>query len=374
MNIGFDAKRIFHNKTGLGNYSRDIIRLLSTYYPLNHYFLYNPKVSKNVLFPIEKPNVIEKVPKSILNKFFYNLWRQINVVKDLKKDNVTLFHGLSGEIPIGLSQSRIKSVVTIHDLIFMRFPHYFAYLDRIIYFRKFKYAAKNADLVIAISEQTKQDIIHYLRIDARKIRVVYQGCQDVFKKQYTAKQKEDIITKFNLPEKFILNVGTIEPRKNLLTLVKAMEHVETHLLVVGSAKSSYAKEVKEYIISNRLENKITFLKGISNQELAILYQLADIFVYPSLFEGFGIPIIEALYSKTPVITTQNGCFKEAGGPDSIYLKDPEDTMELVDKIEKILLKEDMRKEIATEGFSFVQKFNDDVIANKLMDVYQEILS
>src|SRR5690606_20870402 len=185
MNIGFDAKRVFHNKTGLGNYSRDVIRLLSTYYPSNRYFLYNPKDSSNKLFSIESHQIIEKRPSSTFNKFFYNTWRQIRVVKDLKKDKIDLFHGLSGEIPIGLIKNKIKSVVTIHDLIFIRFPHYFAFFDRNIYFRKFKYAADHANRIIAISEQTKQDIIQYLKIDKNKIKVVYQGCQDVFKKGYS---------------------------------------------------------------------------------------------------------------------------------------------------------------------------------------------
>lgn len=373
MTIGFDAKRLFHNKTGLGNYSRDVVRLLSSGYPQHNYFLYNPKKAKIELDTSANVNVFEKMPSSAILRFFNKLWRQKFIVNDLAKDKVELFHGLSGEIPIGLKNYKIKSVVTIHDLIFMRFPHYFTYLDRNIYFRKFKYAADHADRIIAISEQTKKDIVHFLKVPEEKIAVVYQGCQQVFKRAYSDHQKKAVILKYNLPSQFILNVGTVEARKNLSSLIKAVENIETKLIVVGSTKSDYAKQLNRYIADNSLESKVTFLKGISNEELAILYQLADVFIYPSLFEGFGIPIIEALYSKTPVITTFSGCFQEAGGPASLYLMDPEDPLEIAEKINSLLSNGHLREQIAQKGFQFVQKFNDDIIAHELMSVYNEVI-
>lgn len=374
MNIGFDAKRVFHNRTGLGNYSRDVVRLLSSRYPKHSYFLYNPKKAKIELDIVGSGNVFEKKPSAATLRFFSSLWRQKYIVKDLTIDNIQLFHGLSGEIPIGLNQEKIRSVVTIHDLIFMRFPHYFSYLDRKIYFRKFKYAAKHADRIIAISEQTKNDIVHFLDVPEEKITVVYQGCQEVFKRPYSDHQKKALIAKYKLPSRFILNVGTVEERKNLWSLIKAVENIETKLIVVGSTKTDYAKQIKRYIAERNLASKVIFLKGISNEELAILYQLADMFIYPSLFEGFGIPIVEALYSKTPVITTLGGCFPEAGGPYSLYLKNPQDPLEIAEKIESILTNAQLGEQIAQDGFEFVQKFNDESIADELMSVYKEVFN
>ncbi len=370
MNIGFEAKRVFHNKTGLGNYSRDLIRLLSQYFPENNYYLYNPKDSKEILFTANSKNVFEKKPSTFFYLKFYNLWRQKGIVNDLKKDNITLFHGLSGELPAGLRSKNIKSIVTIHDLIFVRYPHLYSFFDRKIHFYKFKKAAQQADLVIAISEQTKNDIIEFLKIEPSKIKVIYQGCHAAFKEDYSEKEYKEVTTKFGLPEKFLLNVGTIEARKNILLAVKAIKNIDTTLVIVGN-ETSYAKEIKDYIAQNNLENKVLFLKNVSIKELSILYKLAQVFIYPSLYEGFGIPIIEALYSKTPVITTHCGVFPEAGGPNSVYIN-PTSVDEMEKAILKLLQNEDLCEEITRKGWEFVQKFNDENIANEIIGVYKSL--
>lgn len=372
MNIGFEAKRVFHNKTGLGNYSRDLIRLLSQYFQENNYYLYNPKDSKEVLFTANNKNVFEKKPSTAFYSKFYNLWRQKGVVNDLTKDNVKIYHGLSGEIPTGLRSKNIKSIVTIHDLIFVRYPHLYSFFDRKIHFYKFKKAAQQADLVIAISEQTKNDIIEFLKIEPSKIKVIYQGCHAAFKEDYSEKEQKEVSTKFNLPENFILNVGTIETRKNILLAVKAIKNIDSTLVIVGG-KTPYAIEIKNYIKENSLEHKVVFLKGLSIRELAILYRLAKVFIYPSLYEGFGIPIIEALYSKTPVITTHGGVFPEAGGPDSIYI-DPASVDQMEKAIEQLLKNDDLREEIAHKGLEFAQKFNDKNIAENIIKAYREVIN
>lgn len=371
MKIGYESKRIFHNKTGLGNYSRDMIRVLSTYFPDNTYNLYNPKKTKQILFKVNNTNVFEHLPKSSFSKKFYNYWRQKSVVKDLVDDNIKLYHGLSGELPSGLSKNNIKSIVTIHDLIFMRYPNLYSFVDRTIHYLKFKKAANSADRIIAISEQTKKDIVRFLKIKPEKIDVIYQGCQDVFKKNYSDAEKKKVHSKFNLPEQFILNVGTIETRKNALLIVKAIKNCDTHLVIIGK-KTKYLDKIQAYIEQHNLQDKVLFLKGLTSNELAIVYQLATIFVYPSIFEGFGIPIIEALYSKTPVITNKFGVFPEAGGPNSIYI-DPENAEELEIKIKHLLENESLRNEIAEKGFDFVQKFNDDKIAKSVHEIYLNLL-
>ena len=370
MNIGYEAKRNFHNKTGLGNYSRDLVRILAQLYPENNYFLYNPKVSEKKLFVCNDLNVFEKNPKSFFYKKFKNIWRQKGVIKDLNNDKIEIFHGLSGELPSGLRKSNIKSVVTIHDLIFMRYPEFYSFFDRKIHFYKFRKAARQADVVIAISEQTKKDIVQFLDIPESKIKVIYQGCQNIFKESFSDEEKKIVSQKLNLPEQFILNVGTIEARKNIFSVVKAIKNIDTHLVIVGG-ETKYTKEIRKYIVENQLENKVLFLKGLNSKELAILYQLSTIFIYPSLFEGFGIPIIEALYSKTPVITTNSGVFPEAGGSDSIYV-DPNNIDEIQKKIQLLLSNEELRMEIAEKGFTFVQKFNDKTIANQVMVLYKSL--
>lgn len=371
MIIGFEAKRVFHNKTGLGNYSRDLVRILATYFPEHTYFLYNPKKYKKALFVPNNTTVFEKNPISKFNQKFKNLWRQKTVVKDVVKDNVTIFHGLSGELPFGLQKKGIKSVVTIHDLIFVRYPNLYSFFDRKIHFYKFKKAAERADLVLAISQQTKKDIISYLHIDAHKIRVVYQGCQDVFKKEYSDHEKHVVSKKYHLPKKFVLNVGTIEERKNALTIVKAIKDIAIDLVLIGK-QTDYTQKIHQYISENKLEKRVHFLKGLTSEELAITYQLAAVFVYPSVFEGFGIPIIEALYSKTPVITNKTGVFSEAAGPNSLYIE-PFDVQDLSAKITLVLNDVALATKMKDEGLKFAQKFNDEVIATQLFSVYKELL-
>lgn len=368
MNIGFEAKRVFHNTTGLGNYSRDLVRLLSQYYPENNYYLYNPKPAKQNLFSPNGITVFEKKPSTPFYTKFYNLWRQKGVINDLVNDKITIFHGLSGEIPRGLAAQNIKSIVTIHDLIFVKYPHLYSFFDRKIHFYKFKKAAQEADLVIAISEQTKNDIVEFLKIDPSKIKVIYQGCHAAFKTTFSKEKKADVIKKYDLPEEFILNVGTIETRKNVLLAVKAIKDIDSCLVIVGK-ETAYTTEVKNYIRANNIQHKVKFLQGLDINELAMLYQLATIFVYPSLYEGFGIPIIEALYCKTPVITTNDGVFPEAGGPNSLYVA-PTNVAQMKEAIEKLLKNKEERTNIAEKGFMFVQQFNDDIIAKKVIETYK----
>ena len=143
-----------------------------------------------------------------------------------------------------------------------------------------------------------------------------------------------------------------------------------HLVLVGK-ETDYSKQIHEYCVANNLENRVHFLKGLTSKELAIMYQLATIFIYPSIFEGFGIPIIEALYSKTPVITTNSGVFPEAGGPHSSYVN-PMNIESMKAVIISLWNNETQRKEMAEKGFEFVQKFNDEVIAKQLMLVYNDL--
>lgn len=370
MKIGFEAKRVYHNTTGLGNYSRDLVRGLAKYYPQNQYFLYNPKKRAVSLFNTTSLSVVEKLPSSKFYQKFKNYWRQSGVVTDLIKDEIEIFHGLSGELPSGLKKKGIKSIVTIHDLIFIRYPNLYSFFDRKIHFVKFKKAVEQADVIIAISEQTKKDIIDFLKVDADKIKVIYQSCHKAFKMEYSQAVKEKIRVKYKLPKSFILNVGTLEERKNAFSIVKAVSDIDTKLVLIGR-ETKYSDSIKKYITAHRMEDKIIFLKHISLEDLAIIYQLATVFVYPSIFEGFGIPIIEALYSKTPVITTNSGVFPEAGGPDSLYVE-PFDIQTLSNAITLLLEDQQMRNTMTVNGYNFVQKFSDKEIAKELMDLYQSL--
>ena len=283
MRIAFEAKRVFHNNTGLGNYGRDVIRILKKFTPIDQFYLYTTSVSSQRRFE-SSDQIIVKLPESRIWRRLSSIWRLGPVAKQIKKDEVNLYHGLSGEIPSGLKKRAIPSVVTIHDLIFFSHPHYYSFFDRIIYSIKSKHAAKNADKIIAISEQTKRDVIKYLKAEDSKIEVVYQGCNNAYKQEYDQTEKDIVQKKYSLPKQYILNVGTLQERKNALLIVKAIKGTDYHLVLVGGEKK-YAQKIHSYIRENNLSNQVSFLKNVSVNELAIIYQMATIFCYPSLCEG-----------------------------------------------------------------------------------------
>ena len=162
----------------------------------------------------------------------------------------------------------------------------------------------------------------------------------------------------------------VNERKNALSAVKAVEQTGDNLVLVGNG-GEYFQMVKNYVIDHKLDSKIFFLQNLTIQEIAVLYQKAMIFIYPSVFEGFGIPIIEALYSKTPVITGKGSCFPEAGGPFSKYI-DPKNIDEIANTIIDIKTNNEMRMEMIEKGFEYVQRFNDEYIAEHWNTLYKSL--
>ncbi|MFC3559684.1 glycosyltransferase family 4 protein [Pedobacter jamesrossensis] len=371
LKIGYDGKRAANNLTGLGNYSRSLIEALANEFPKNQYFVYSPKVksAKQIDTFFKQENIHLKLP---LQGSF--LWRSLNILKDLKRDEVLLYHGLSHEIPILIQHTNIKSVVTIHDLIFLRFPKYHKFIDRNLYEWKSKSACQRADKIIAISKKTKADIIEFYNINPDKIEVIYQSCDDSFKTAFDKSVLDKILIKYNLPEKYILNVGTVEERKNLKLIVQALKTVnEDYKLVVIGKQTPYFKTVEQEIEKLGLKNRIIFLKNIPFTDLPGIYQQASVFVYPSFYEGFGIPIIEALYSGIPTIAATGSCLEEAGGPDSIYVS-PTDIEGLSSAINKVLNSANLQEDMKRKGLEFVQKFNSPLVTKQLMNCYINILS
>lgn len=368
MNIGFDAKRAFFNTSGLGNYSRNTIRLLSEYYPENNYILYTPSDKDVIEFEIKK-NIRIVTPSSFIGSIAKSYWRSVQISKQIIEDKIDIFHGLSNEIPSGLKKANIQSLITIHDLIFFRYPELYKHVDRNIYIKKVKNGCSNADKIIAISNQTKSDLIQFMNVDESKIFVVYQGCNPIF--YDIAENKEEVRSKLSLPEKYILYVGTIEKRKNLLNVIKALKenNIETPLVVVGR-KTNYFHEVENYINHNNLNQQVSFYHNIETEDLPAIYQMAEIFIYPSIFEGFGIPILEALNSGTPVITSKGSCFSEAGGGSSIYIQ-PDNIEEITEAIRLVLNNKGLREKMIIDGLEHAKNFKDKKVAEDLMNIYKK---
>ncbi|HIY50017.1 MAG TPA: glycosyltransferase family 4 protein [Candidatus Barnesiella excrementavium] len=372
MIIGFDAKRANANFTGLGNYSRFMVDTMATYGNEHKYRMYIPKKCKNALYDslLKHKNVASIQPRSFLMKRCKALWRTFFIKRGLLQDGVQLYHGLSNELPVGIHRTGIRSVVTIHDLIFLRYPQYYHWLDRIIYNYKFRYACRKADRIVAVSECTKRDIVKFYGISPDKIDVVYQGCDPVFAQPVSAeaKAKARVREAYHLPDQFILSVGTIEERKNLLLAVKAVEQLgDVHLVAVGKS-TAYADKVKEYIEAHGLSDRIHIIHNLKFGDLPVLYHMAEAFVYPSRFEGFGIPIVEALSAGVPVIAATGSCLEEAGGPRSLYVG-PDDVAGMAAAMKRVLGDADLRREMIEAGKAYVVRFDPKRLADEMNAVY-----
>ena len=374
MKIGFDAKRFFLNPTGLGNYSRDLVRGVLEEEMDNDYFLYTTggEIDLKTKFLKNHSNIKIVTPTGIYKKM-KSYWRSVRLEKQLLKDGVEVFHGLSHEIPKKNKLSKIKYVVTIHDLIFLRFPENYNRIDREIYNKKVEYACTTADKIIAISEQTKRDLIEFLKVPSHKIEVIYQSCAASFHHISDYRYRHLVQKKYNLPENYILYVGTIEKRKNLATLVEAIGKSNTQLPLVAIGKQTdYTKEVMDMIDKYKLGNQVALLQNVTFLDLPSIYQSANLFVYPSLFEGFGIPVLEALYSKTPVIAATGSCLEEAGGPNSIYV-DPKNSDELAQQIDRVIENGELQLEMKEKGFEYAQNFNSQKQAKAVLEVYEKLV-
>ena len=231
----------------------------------------------------------------------------------------------------------------------------YRFIDRTIYERKFSYSCETSDRIVAVSRQTADDIVEFFHISPDKIDVVYQGCNPVFNTEVPLIEKEILRMKYLLPKSFILYVGTIEERKNLLTLIKALHYgkIDMPLVVIGKP-TPYLNKIIEFIERHSLIN-IIFCDIVQNQDLPGIYQLADLFVYPSIFEGFGIPILEALYSRVPVITSRASSMTEVGGDFTLYV-DPNNVEEMAAAIKKVLYDRDLQEKMITEGYRHATKF------------------
>jgi glycosyltransferase involved in cell wall biosynthesis len=366
VKIGFDAKRYFNNTTGLGVYSRTLVDSLAKFFPLNDYHLYSP----NKVISHEKKEFNVHSYIGIFPKLFGSIWRTKGILKDLQRDKIEIYHGLSHELPKGISKTKINSVLSFHDLIFVRYPHLYPVIDRFFYHRKYRRSCLDADVIVAISEQTKQDLIQFFSIDSSKIKVVYQACDPDFIQALevlkSEKNKDDITPYF-------LSVGSIIERKNLMNVLLALKSLMVQgivlkLKVVGNRKSEYAKSCIAFATEHQLN--VEFLANVTTPELAKLYSNARALMYVSHFEGFGIPILEAMHAGIPSIVSKGTCFEEVGGASSIYVNPNE-----LGEIETALLSlqdDSFRSSFISQISSQLVKFDSKVLSLKWNEIYTNV--
>lgn len=374
MKIGFDAKRLFNNFTGLGNYSRTLVSNLQRYYPDNQYNLYTPKVKCN---EETTPFLDESFKINKAHGLIPSLWRSCGIVQDLKRDNIEIYHGLSHDLPFGIQYTKIRSVVTIHDVCYKTFPDMFPFTERSIYELKYRHSCLNSSRIIAISESTKRDIIELLGVDANKIDVIYQAINPTFYSRQSDIEVCKVIDKYNIPKEYILSVGSINSRKNLLGIVHAYtllpKELQIPLVIVGNG-GEYKEQVLRFATNAGIENKLIMLGNLaSSVDLQAIYQQAELLIYPSFYEGFGLPVTEALLCGTPVITSNVSSLPEAAGPGALYV-DPTNIAQIAQSIEKLLIDTKLRSELIQEGHNYaLTKFDPRHLTAQVENLYRQLL-
>lgn len=374
LTIGYDAKRYFHNHSGLGSYSRNLVDQLAVQYPEHQYRLFAARAA-TARIPVPTADNVRVIgPQSALTQGLPAWWRTARLHAAIRTHGIDLFHGLSGELPTGIRKADCASVVTIHDLIFLRFPQFYKAIDRNIYRWKSQRACRNADHIVAISQQTRDDLVHFFRVPEAKISVCYQSCAPAFYTPSTDAQKRDIRKQHALPTDYMLYVGTVNERKNLALLLRAMARMRSSVaqLVVVGRGGTYLNEMKQLAKSAGLIARVHFRENVPDEALPAVYQMASLFLLPSMFEGFGIPLLEAQASGTPVVATDIPIFREVCAPEARFI-DPKDPKALAGLLDDLLAQPATLEKMAAAGTAYAERFRPEACASEMMALYRRLV-
>lgn len=369
--IGYDAKRAFNNDSGLGNYSRLLIESMLAAYPENAYHLYTPRISADFegwARQIGKQGAFVELPPKRLQRLFKSYWRTVSLGRQLPSKKIQLYHGLSHELPFGLTSAKIKSVVTIHDLIFLRYPEYYPRVDRFFYERKIKQACHQADAIVAISEQTANDLVKLLKVDAAKVEVIYQDCDPLFK------QSTGELQAAAPSSPYIFVAGSFEKRKNHLKILEAFAQLpeDRPRLLFAGKKSSYLNEMMSLAKKLGISQEIEVKGFVSKEELPTIYRNALFTVYLSEFEGFGLPVLESMSCGTPVLTANGSSLPEVGGDAALYAN-ANDLDGIVMQMRRLLYDEELRAAAQNASLKQAAEFSHEKAAKQLYQLYTKLL-
>jgi len=391
MKIVIDAVPALVEKTGIGYYTQHLATQFKRIAPQHSYFL------SDVLFPVKigkSPCFFNTLPlegdltqeHKLLRVFrapfpFITLTRLFLAIvsritgKALSLDDADIFFGTNFRGVFGPS---FKTVLTVHDMSFEYFPE--AVDDRTLaYLREeLPAAVRKADLIIADSENTKRDIIRFLAVPELKVRVVYLGVDEMFRPITDHRQRSEVRQRYSLPERFILFVGTLQPRKNLMGLVRAFAALNSgsdfpHLLVIAGGVGWKNEGLRELIMELGLAEKVHFTGYVVEADLPVLYNLAEVFVLPSLYEGFGLPVIEAMACGVPVLTSVTSCLPEVAG-DAALLVDPHSVEDMAAGLRRLLVDGKLRERCIARGFERARLFTWERSARETMVLFEELIN
>ena len=357
MKIAIDTQTILGQKTGFGFYVKNLIDNLNKIDPKNEYILLAPPTEKDFSTP---------------QRF---IWDQFKVPYQARKVKADILHQPCFSAPIFYGG---KIVITVHDLISMHFPKNLPLASRMFYSKWMPFSYRSADKIIAISYDTKKDIMARLHIPEEKIKVIHSAVSPVFQEIKDEVFLKKIKDKYKTSDKFILDVGTLEPRKNLPFLVRAYNLAVkkaqiSHNLVLSGKKGWYYDDLFSLIKDLNLEDRVIFTGYVAEEDLPGLYNAADLFAFPSLYEGFGFPPLEAMACGTPVISSNTSSLPEVVGEAGILLA-PENEQIWADKMIEVIQNQVLKQKMKENGLNQAKKFSWEETAQKTIAVYQEVFN
>lgn len=374
MRIGINAALLKKENLGVENYTFELLGNLSKIDTKNEYivFLSSPPESLGLE---RKDNLIFEVSSlPALGSSARIVWEQAFLPFGTRKHKLNVFHNPDHMLPV--FPLSCPSIITVHDLAFLKFPETFFFGKRFYKQNITKLTIKKAKAIISVSENTKRDIVDLFGIPKERIYVIPEGISPDFKQISDKSSLDKVRQKYDLPDRYILNVGALEPRKNIPLLLHAYSRLVLNKgirepLVIAGSKGWLFDSIFDTVRELKLEEKVKFLGYVPKDDLPFLYNLAHVFVYPSLYEGFGFPPLEAMACGTPVITSNTSSFPETVG-DSGIMVDPHDSQGFADAIFRVISNDSLRKDLISRGFERAQRFSWEDCARKTLTVYESV--
>ncbi|MBK9270482.1 MAG: glycosyltransferase family 4 protein [Saprospiraceae bacterium] len=353
MEIFLDGKRFFYNHTGLGNYSRWLVQSYHQQFPEDRLVILKPGKKQSEYDAFLKETSIGTLSYPSMA----GLARSLTSAKWIP--DKAIFHGLSAEIPLNIGRKSRNALITVHDVIFKVRPQDYRWHDRTMYDLKLKFALERISQVVAISQKTRQDLIEYYQVPEEKINVIYQNCDSLFYQSAETMEVASFPLLDHLPSVFWICVGSFNPRKNQDSILAAYRCIPEDLRIPiwmiggGRARSAFRKKVQQ----SRLSKWFFFPDEISNIQLAFLYRKSMGLIYPSLYEGFGIPAVEAIASGIPVIAHEGTAVAEAAGDGGLYVNTLID-LQLADAMMRIQESNNLRDALIAKGWDHIKTLDE----------------
>lgn len=375
MRIGIDYTAAVRQGAGIGNYTRELVRALAALDRANDYVLFAAAGGQPLADRGWPPNFrTRSVPLS--DRALAILWHrlQLPLWVELATGAVDIFHSPDFVLP---PVRRAKTLVTVHDLSFIRYPqcadaNLRAYLNKVV-----PRSVHRADLILADSHNTKDDLTELLGVERDRIEVVYPGVEERFRPIEDQALLERVRKRYNLPPRFILGLGTLQPRKNFTRLIEAFADLrfaicDLHLVIAGGKGWLY-EEIFATVERLGLEDKVVFTGFVADEHLPALYNLADLFVFPSLYEGFGLPPLEAMACGRPVVTSNASSLPEVVGEAGLMVE-ATDVEALAEAMQRVLEDNALRVRMIAKGVEQATKFTWEKAAAKLLSLYEAMSS